>query len=71
MRLSVLVKYPTHAVSIQGDSDRNSICCLKYNRSRCDLEQFDWDHLDDLSDFIRKPFPHLVYYVNVDSEDSE
>ena len=70
MLLNILVKYPTHAVSIQGNSLRNSISCLKYNRSRCDIEQFDWQHLDELSDYIREPLPVLVWHVNID-EDSE
>ena len=70
MRMNILVKYPTHAVNIQSDSEQDRICCLKYNRSRCDIEQFDWQHLDELSDYIREPLPVLVWHVNID-EDSE
>lgn len=70
MRMNILVKYPTHNVNIQSDSDLDRICCFKYNRSRCELETYTWSDLDDLSDYIREPLPKIVYEVNID-EDSE
>ena len=70
MRMNILVKYPTHAVNIQSDSEQDRICCFKYNRSRCDLVNYTWADLDSLSDYIREPLPKIVYEVHID-EDSE
>jgi hypothetical protein len=70
MRMNILVKYPTHAVNIQSNSDQDRISCFKYNRGRCELELYTWADLDRLSDYIREPLPVLVYAVHID-EDSE
>lgn len=70
MRLNLLVKYPTHAVNIHGDSDQNKICCFKYNRSRCDLQLYTWSDIEDISDYIREPLPSLVYTISLE-EDSD
>lgn len=70
MRMNIIVKYPTHAVNIQSDSDQDRICCFKYNRARCDIQSYTWRDLDLLSDYIREPLPRIVYEVHID-EDSE
>ena len=71
MQLSILVKYPTHAVTIKSDSEANRICCFKYNRRRCDIQLYSWQTLDELSDYIREPLPSLVWYIHLDDDSGE
>ena len=70
MEMNILVKYPTHAVTIHSDSLRDRISCFKYNRARCDWQIYTWEDLDTLGDYIREPLPTLVWHVNID-EDSD
>lgn len=62
------VGYPTHHVEITHDDLSGRVHCFKYTNSRCDFEIFDQENIDEISDWIMRPFSQFHYYVNL-SED--
>jgi hypothetical protein len=64
------VRYPTHYVEITHDDITGRVQCFKYNQCRCDFEIFDQEEIDQISDYIMRPFAKFHYYVNL-SEDGD
>lgn len=57
------IDFITHKASITVDGDLERIICFKHNQHSCELESFDLDQQDLVSDFIFRPLDPFRYIV--------
>lgn len=51
------LQYATHAVHVAHNTDTGIIQCFKYNKSACDIREFDPLDLADMSEYMLEPIP--------------